>query len=85
MSIPVASILVAHRALKEFFAALQASPTGLLAGQTQWLSSFADYTEFVGLNEYRRMENEYLPTATLEQKYAGGEARNSGVRSQKPE
>jgi len=71
VSIPVASILVAHRALKEFFAALQASPTGLLAGQTQWLSGFAEYTEFVGLKEYRRLEDEYLPRATLEEKYAG--------------
>jgi len=70
VSIPVASILVAHRALKDFFEALRASPTGILAGQTQWVSSFADYTEFVGLKEYRRLENEYLPRATLEEKYA---------------
>jgi methylisocitrate lyase len=54
VSIPVASILVAHRALKRFFDALRASPTGLLEGQTDWLSSFAEYTEFVGLKEYRR-------------------------------
>ena len=71
VSIPVASILVAHRALKDFFEALQASPTGILAGQTQWVSSFAEYTEFVGLKEYRRLEDEYLPRATLEEKYAG--------------
>ncbi len=48
VSIPVASILVAHRALKQFFEALRASPTGILAGQTEWVSSFAEYTEFVG-------------------------------------
>jgi methylisocitrate lyase len=71
VSIPVASILVAHRALKEFFEALQASPSGILAGQTHWVSSFADYTEFVGLKQYRRLENEYLPRATLEEKYTG--------------
>jgi len=61
VSIPVASIFVAHRALKEFFGALKASPTGLLEGQTHRLSSFAEYNEFVGLKQYRAMENEYLP------------------------
>lgn len=61
VSIPVASILVAHRALKEFFTQLKASPTGILAGKTQFVTSFREYTEFVGLKEYRRMEDEYLP------------------------
>ncbi|MDE3164472.1 MAG: isocitrate lyase/PEP mutase family protein [Acidobacteriota bacterium] len=61
VSIPVASILVMHRALSEFFAALHASPTGLLAGETQRLTSFREYTEFAGLPEYRAMEREYLP------------------------
>lgn len=70
VSIPVASILVAHRALKEFFTALRSSPTGILAGQTQWLSSFREYTDFVGLGAYRRLENEYLPKAVVEEKYA---------------
>ncbi len=70
VSIPVASILVMHRALKRFFDALHASPTGLLEGQADWLSSFAEYTEFVGLKEYRRLEDEFLPRATLEEKYA---------------
>ena len=69
VSIPVASILVAHRSLKEFFDALQASPTGLLAGETQWLSTFSEYTTFVGLKEYRRLEDEYLPESTVEEKY----------------
>ena len=70
VSIPVASILVMHRALKEFFEALHASPTGLLAWETHRLTSFPEYTEFVGLKEYRRQEDEYLPAATLEEKYA---------------
>lgn len=70
VSIPVASILVAHRALKRFFDALHASPTGLLGGQTDWVSTFAEYTEFVGLKEYRRREDEFLPRATIEEKYA---------------
>ena len=70
VSIPVASILVVHRAMREFFEALHASPTGILAGQTQWLSTFAEYTSFVGLGEYRRMENEYLPPSVREAKYA---------------
>jgi 2-methylisocitrate lyase-like PEP mutase family enzyme len=69
VSIPVASILVAHRALTRFFEALKASPTGLLEGQADWVSSFSEYTEFVGLGEYWRLEDEYLPRATLEQKY----------------
>jgi 2-methylisocitrate lyase-like PEP mutase family enzyme len=70
VSIPVASILVMHKALKDFFEALHASETGLLEGQSQWVSSFAEYTGFVGLQEYRKLENELLPRATIEQKYA---------------
>ncbi len=70
VSIPVASILVAHRALKQFFDALRASATGLLEGQKDWVSSFAEYTEFVGLKDYRKLEDEFLPRATLEEKYA---------------
>jgi methylisocitrate lyase len=69
VSIPVASILVAHRALREFFAALKASPSGLLEGQRQWVSSFREYTDFVGLQEYRALEDEYLPRAVVEAKY----------------
>jgi methylisocitrate lyase len=61
VSIPVASIMVMHRALRDFFRALHDSPTGILAGQHQWVTSFKEYTEFVGLKEYRAMENEYLP------------------------
>jgi len=60
VSIPVASILVMHRALTEFFSALKASPTGILAGQAHRLTSFAQYTEFVGLPEYQEQEREYL-------------------------
>lgn len=74
VSIPVASILVVHRALKEFFQALRASPTGLLEGQTHWLTSFQEYTEFVGLKQYRELENQYLPRAVIEEKY--GAARS---------
>jgi methylisocitrate lyase len=70
VSIPVASILVAHHALKSFFDALHASPTGLLAGQSQWVSTFAEYTGFVGLKDYHAKEDEFLPRATLEEKYA---------------
>ena len=70
VSIPVASILVVHRALREFFEALHASPTGVLAGETQRLSSFGEYTEFVGLKEYRRLEDEYLPRDVIDAKYA---------------
>jgi len=70
VSIPVASILVMHRALKRFFDALHASPTGLLEGQSDWISSFAEYTEFVGLKEYRHLEDEFLPRTAIDVKYA---------------
>lgn len=69
VSIPVASIMVMHRALMDFFTALKNSPTGILAGQTQWLSSFEEYTTFVGLKEYRKLEEEFLPKDKLEFKY----------------
>lgn len=71
VSIPVASIMVAHKALKDFFTALKNSPTGILAGQTQWVNSFEEYTDFVGLKEYRKMEDAYLPTERVETKYKG--------------
>jgi len=71
VSIPVASVLVAHKALMNFFTALKASPTGLLAGQTEWITLFKDYNEFVGLEEYREMESDYLPRERIESKYQG--------------
>jgi methylisocitrate lyase len=61
VSIPVASIMVMHKALKDFFGALRASPTGILAGETDRITSFKEYTAFVGLPEYRALEREYLP------------------------
>jgi len=71
VSIPVASIMVAHKALSEFFKTLKASPTGILPGQTQWVSSFEEFTDFVGLKDYRKLENEYLPRQRMEDKYRG--------------
>jgi len=71
VSIPVASVMVAHKALTDFFKALKKSPTGTLPGQTQWVSSFEEYTDFVGLKDYRAMENEYLPCERVEAKYKG--------------
>jgi 2-methylisocitrate lyase-like PEP mutase family enzyme len=65
VSIPVASILVMHKALTEFFTALHASHTGLLAGETHRVTGFRDYTAFVGLPEYRAMEHEFLPSLVL--------------------
>ncbi len=64
VSIPVASIMVMHKALTDFFRALHDSPSGILAGETQRLTSFKDYTAFVGLPEYRALEREYLPALT---------------------
>jgi 2-methylisocitrate lyase-like PEP mutase family enzyme len=69
VSIPVASIMVAHKALMEFFFALKASPTGTMPGQTQWVTSFEEYTDFVGLRDYRALEDKYLPEKRLEGKY----------------
>jgi methylisocitrate lyase len=71
VSIPVASIMVTHKALMTFFTALKASPTGIMAGQTQWASSFEEYTDFVGLKEYRTMEDKFLPKDQLDSKYHG--------------
>lgn len=61
VSIPVASIMVMHKALTDFFTALRGSPSGILPGETHRLTGFRDYTAFVGLPEYRAMEREYLP------------------------
>lgn len=71
VSIPVASIMVAHKALTSFFTALKKSPTGILAGQSQWVSTFEDYTDFVGLKAYRKLEDQYLPKDRMESKYKG--------------
>ncbi|HEV2445421.1 MAG TPA: isocitrate lyase/phosphoenolpyruvate mutase family protein, partial [Candidatus Sulfopaludibacter sp.] len=65
VSIPVASIMVMHKALTGFFTALRGSPTGVLAGETQWVTGFREYTAFVGLPGYREMEREYLPAPAL--------------------
>jgi hypothetical protein len=73
ISIPVASIMVMHKALTAFFTALRQSPSGILPGQTQWLSSFEEFTDFVGLKEYRQLENQYLPKQIIEEKYKGTE------------
>jgi methylisocitrate lyase len=62
VSIPVASILVMHKALSDFFRALHESRSGILAGEEHWGTSFKDYTDFVGLPEYHALEREYLPT-----------------------
>ncbi len=71
VSIPVASIMVVQKALFAFFRALKASPSGNLAGQQLWAASFQEYTDFVGLPEYRQLEDRYLPKATIHNKYKG--------------
>ena len=63
VSIPVASIMVAHKALMEFFTALKASPTGTLPGQTQWVSSLRGVHRLRGPQGLQGMEDEYLPQA----------------------
>ncbi len=71
VSFPVASIMVMHKFLLDFFTALKSSPSGILPGQTQWITSFKEYTDFVGLPEYRAMEDSYLPDNRIEDKYRG--------------
>jgi 2,3-dimethylmalate lyase len=71
VSIPVASCMVTHQALTAFFTALRESPSGILPGATHWVSSFEEFTDFVGLKEYRKMEDEFLPGQRLETKYGG--------------
>jgi methylisocitrate lyase len=73
VSIPVASIMVAHKALAEFFKTLRHSPSGILPGQTQWVSSFEEFTDFVGLKTYRKLEGRYLPRERVDDKYKGAE------------
>jgi methylisocitrate lyase len=69
VSIPVASIMVVQKALFDFFRALKASPSGNLAGEQRWAATFEEYTAFVGLPEYRELENRYLPKGSLDSKY----------------
>ena len=69
VSIPVASCMVAQKALTDFFTALKAAPAGILPGQTQWISSFEQFTDFVGLKEYRKLEDQYLPRERMADKY----------------
>lgn len=69
VSIPVASIMVMHKSLMDFFKALKNSPTGILAGETKWITPFKEYTEFVGLPEYRKLEEEFLPIEKFKTKY----------------
>jgi 2-methylisocitrate lyase-like PEP mutase family enzyme len=71
VSIPVASCMVTHKALVNFFRALKASPTGILPGETQWASSFEEFTDFVGLKNYKKLEDAFLPRERLESKYHG--------------
>ncbi len=70
-AMPTRSILVAHRALEGFFRALKASPTGMLAGQSQWVTTFEQFTDAVGLKDYRAREERYLPKPLVEAKYHG--------------
>ncbi len=69
VSIPVASIMVMHKALMEFFTALKKSPTGILPGETKWITTFQEYNEFTGTGEYRKMEEKYLPKERIKDKY----------------
>lgn len=71
VSIPVASIMVVHKAMMNFFTALKASPTGTLPNQFQWVSNFEEYTDFVGLKDYKKLEDEFLPKFKMEEKYKG--------------
>jgi hypothetical protein len=69
VSIPVASCMVAQKALTDFFKALRAAPKGILPGEMKWISGFEEFTDFVGLKEYRALEERYLPKERMEDKY----------------
>jgi methylisocitrate lyase len=69
VSVPVASTLVAHHALVEFFGALRAAPDGVLPDRGDLVSPFDTVTEFLGLGAYRALEDEYLPRQRLDEKY----------------
>jgi 2,3-dimethylmalate lyase len=69
VSVPVASTLVVHRAMVAFFSALRSSPSGVLAGRSDLLSGFEEVTDFLGLGEYRALEDAYLPESRLADKY----------------
>jgi methylisocitrate lyase len=69
VSIPVASVMLTYKALAEFFTALKQSSTGTLAGQTQWMPEFEDYTRFVGLPVYERKEHEFLMRGKVTKRY----------------
>ncbi len=71
VSIPVASVMLTYKALKEFFTALRRSPTGTLAGESHWMPAFEEYTSFVGLEDYRRLEEAYLPAGDVEDTSTG--------------
>jgi methylisocitrate lyase len=81
VSIPVASIMVVHRALLDFFRALKSSPTGLLEGRTDFVTSFKAFTDFVGLPAYRALEEEFLPKERVEAKYHGAPAVVASVEA----
>lgn len=66
VSIPVASVMLTYKALKEFFTALKQSPTGTLAGESHWMPAFEEYTTFIGLQDYRRLEEAFLPASDHE-------------------
>lgn len=71
VSIPVASVMLTYKALKEFFTALRQSPTGTLAGESHWMPAFEEYTSFVGLEDYLRLEEAYLPAGDVEDTSTG--------------
>jgi 2-methylisocitrate lyase-like PEP mutase family enzyme len=60
VSIPMASIMVAHRALTDFFDALKTSPTGLLLGEANWLTDLDRFETFTGVDTYTEMEDKYF-------------------------
>src|SRR5262245_50169596 len=69
VSVPVASTLVAHHALTAFFTALRAAPDGVLPDRRDLLSDFDAVTDFLGFDDYRELEDTYLPADHLADKY----------------
>ena len=56
VSIPVGTVHAAHKHVLAYLTALHESPSGFLAGQERWATTFEDYTRFVGLPAFKERE-----------------------------
>ncbi len=71
VSIPVASSMVAHKALMDFFTALKAAPKASCPARPNGFPALRSIPISSGLKDYRKMEDEFLPRERGETKYKG--------------